>query len=194
MSSMSGVKIALLIGRSEYEDSGFPPLPAPAQNISLDRAEPHAGRDWTDTGNNRDDRQLKQRGRGEVRTVPCPPELTAMLHAHIYEFGTEPDGRIFTSERNSEELPKLTIVRSWQRARCAVFTAEVAATSLARTPYDLRHAAVSTWLNGGVPPTTVAEWAGHSVEVLLKIYAKCLDGGAEVLRQRVETALGHQSR
>jgi integrase len=126
--------------------------------------------------------------------VPCPPELTAMLHAHIYEFGTEPDGRIFTSERNSEELPKLTIVRSWQRARCAVFTAEVAATSLARTPYDLRHAAVSTWLNGGVPPTTVAEWAGHSVEVLLKIYAKCLDGGAEVLRQRVETALGHQTR
>jgi integrase len=117
-----------------------------------------------------------------------------MLHAHINEFGTGPDGRIFTGERNSEELPKLTIVRSWQRARCAVFAEEVAATSLARTPYDLRHAAVSTWLNGGVPPTTVAEWAGHSVEVLLKIYAKCLDGEAEVLRQRVETALGHQSR
>jgi integrase len=162
--------------------------------LHLDRAEPHAGRDWTDTGNNRDDRQLKQRGRGEVRTVPCPPELTAMLHAHIDEFGTGTDGRIFTGERNSEELPKLTIVRSWQRARCAVFAEEVAATSLARTPYDLRHAAVSTWLNGGVPPTTVAEWAGHSVEVLLKIYAKCLDGGAEVLRQRVETALGHQCR
>jgi hypothetical protein len=31
---MSGVKIALLIGFSEYEDSGFPPLPAPAQDIS----------------------------------------------------------------------------------------------------------------------------------------------------------------
>lgn len=40
---------------------------------------------------------------------------------------------------------------------------------LARTPYDLRHAAVSTWLNGGVPPADVAAWAGHSVEVLLKI-------------------------
>lgn len=25
-------------------------------------------------------------------------------------------------------------------------------------------------------PTTVADWAGHSVEVLLKIYAECLDG------------------
>jgi ABC-type branched-subunit amino acid transport system substrate-binding protein len=34
MSSMGGVKIALLIGCSEYEDSGFPPLPAPAQDIS----------------------------------------------------------------------------------------------------------------------------------------------------------------
>ena len=40
----------------------------------------------------------------------------------------------------------------------------------------LRHAAVSTWLNGGVPPTQVAEWAGHSVAVLLRVYAKCIAG------------------
>lgn len=73
-----------------------------------------------------------------------------------------------------------------------MFTEEVAATAQARTPYDLRHAAVSTWLNGGVPPTTVAEWAGHSVEVLLKIYAKCLDGTDAANRQRVQTALGHR--
>jgi len=50
------------------------------------------------------------------------------------------------------------------------------ASPLASRPYDLRHAAVSTWLNGGVAPTQVAEWAGHSVDVLLKIYAQCLDG------------------
>jgi integrase len=65
------------------------------------------------------------------------------------------------------------------------------APALARTPYDLRHAAVSTWLNGGVPPTTVAEWAGHSVEVLLRIYAKCLDGGDALVRRRVQAALGY---
>jgi len=69
---------------------------------------------------------------------------------------------------------------------------EVLATHLAETPYDLRHAAVSTWLNGGVPPADVAAWAGHSVEILLKIYAKCLDGGTELLRQRVQQALGHR--
>jgi hypothetical protein len=70
----------------------------------------------------------------------------------------------------------------------------VAASPLGRTPYDLRHAAVSTWLNGGVPPTTVAAWAGHSVEILLKTYAKCLDGTDAVIRQRVQAALGQTSR
>jgi hypothetical protein len=44
----------------------------------------------------------------------------------------------------------MTIGRVWRRARQAAFTAEVAASPLAKTPYDLRHAAVSTWLNGGV--------------------------------------------
>ncbi|WP_199439296.1 tyrosine-type recombinase/integrase [Umezawaea beigongshangensis] len=160
--------------------------------LTIDTAEPHAGKEWTDSGANRDRRQLKQRARGESRTVPCPPELTALLHSHIRQFGTAADGRLFTGERNGQELPKLTIVRAWQRARTEVFTPEVVATPLAGTPYDLRHAAVSTWLNGGVPAVTVAEWAGHSVEVLLKIYVKCLDGEAAAVRQRVEAALGHR--
>jgi integrase len=63
---------------------------------------------------------------------------------------------------------------------------------LARQPYDLRHAAVSLWLNAGVPATQVAEWAGHSVNVLLKVYAKCLDGQDEVARRRVEAALNER--
>jgi integrase len=159
--------------------------------LHLERAEPHAGKDWTDTGKNRDRRQLKQRAVGESRTVPCPPELTALLNEHIDQFGTGPDGLLFRGERNGEELPRNTINKAWRRARAEVFTPEVLASPLAATPYDLRHAAVSTWLNGGVPPADVAEWAGHSVEVLLKIYAKCLDGGKTLLRQRVQRALGH---
>jgi integrase len=50
-----------------------------------------------------------------------------------------------------------------------------AQSQLAETPYALRHAAVSTWLNAGVGPQ-VAEWAGHSVEVLLRVYAKRIAG------------------
>ena len=40
-----------------------------------------------------------------------------------------------------------------------------------------------------MPPTTVAEWAGHSVEALLRIYAKCLDGSDALVRRRVQAAL-----
>jgi integrase len=56
-------------------------------------------------------------------------------------------------------------------------------------PYDLRHAAVSLWLNSGVPATQVAEWAGHSVHVLLKVYAKCLYGQDHAAKERISRAL-----
>ena len=35
----------------------------------------------------------------------------------------------------------------------------------------------------------MAEWAGHSVNVLLRVYAKCVYGQEEVARQRIEAAL-----
>ena len=41
----------------------------------------------------------------------------------------------------------------------------------------------------GVPATQVAEWAGHSVHVLLKVYAKCIEGQDEAARRRIEEAL-----
>ena len=56
-------------------------------------------------------------------------------------------------------------------------------------PYHLRHAAVSLWLNAGVRATQVAEWAGHSVHVLLKVYAKGIDGQDEAARHRIDAAL-----
>ena len=61
---------------------------------------------------------------------------------------------------------------------------------LGRRPYDLRHAAVSLWLNSGVPATEVARRAGHGVAVLLKIYAHCIDGQATAANQRIAEALG----
>lgn len=63
------------------------------------------------------------------------------------------------------------------------------ASPLAGKPYDLRHAALSTWLNAGVDATEVAARAGNSVEVLLKRYAKCLDSRDEQINRRIEAAL-----
>jgi hypothetical protein len=65
----------------------------------------------------------------------------------------------------------------WAKARAIALTDTQAASALARHPYDLRHACVSTWLKAGTEPKRVAEWAGHSVEVLLRIYTHCLDQG-----------------
>lgn len=88
------------------------------------------------------------------------------------------------------ELASLTYRRAWVKARRDTLTAAEADSPLARRVYDLRHACVSTWLNGGIPPAQVAEWAGHSVAILLKIYAKCLDGQDAIAKRRIEDALG----
>jgi hypothetical protein len=44
-------------------------------------------------------------------------------------------------------------------------------------------------LDAGVPATQVAEWAGHSVAVLLRVYAKCIAGQEDSAQQRVDVAL-----
>jgi hypothetical protein len=49
---------------------------------------------------------------------------------------------------------------------------------------------VSLWRNAGVHAPEVAERAGQTADVLLKNYAKCLDGEREVADQRIEKALG----
>jgi hypothetical protein len=87
------------------------------------------------------------------------------------------------------ELPTVTYRRAWIKARQATLTTTEQATPLARRPYDLGHACQSTWLNGGVYPTQVAEWAGHSADVLLRIYAKCVVGQDELAKPRISEAL-----
>jgi integrase len=86
-------------------------------------------------------------------------------------------------------VPSSTYYRVWQEARLLALPPAVAASPLASRPYDLRHSALSTWLNAGVDPTEVAERAGNSVEVLLTRYAKCLDGRQDVANRRIEDLL-----
>ena len=80
----------------------------------------------------------------------------------------------------------------WAEARKEALTAAQCRSPLGRRPYDLRHAAVSLWLNSGVPATEVACRAGHGVAVLLKIYAHCIDGQADAANKRIRDALGTQ--
>jgi integrase len=157
--------------------------------IHLERAAPEVGEEWTDGGTRSEERSLKHREDGVGRTVPCVPELGKYLRDHIATHTPAPDGRLFAGTRAGGRLGSSVYGRVWARARATVFTPEVLDTPLAKRPYDLRHAAVSTWLNAGVEATRVAEWAGHSVGVLLKVYAKCLDGGEAEARTKVQRML-----
>jgi hypothetical protein len=69
------------------------------------------------------------------------------------------------------------------KARQAALPPAEAASPLAERPYDLRHARLSTWLNAGVAPAQVAEWAGNSVPVLLRVYSKCLTDSEQTALQ-----------
>ncbi|WP_329424956.1 integrase [Streptosporangium sp. NBC_01495] len=81
--------------------------------------------------------------------------------------------RLFTGI-NGGDLPTITYRRAWDRTRVTVLDRAEYASPLGKRIYDLRHARLSTWLDAGVPATQVAHWTGlrHSVDVLLKIYAK----------------------
>ncbi|MEU5938556.1 hypothetical protein ABZ807_05095 [Micromonospora sp. NPDC047548] len=135
-----------------------------------------------------DDRGLKHRGETEAREVPIPPELVAILRAHIDRFGAEADGRLFRSEQGNV-VASSPYYRVWEEARRLSLPPDRVASPLAGRPYDLRHAGVSLWSNAGLPAPEVAQRAGHSVDVLLKVYAKCLDGDRGRMNERIEAAL-----
>lgn len=155
----------------------------------LSNTAPTAGAAWTDSGERRDRRKLKQRGDKEVRHVPCRPPLTALLHAHLDRHGTATDGRLFRGP-NGGEVRDHTVARVWDRARKAALGDPEYTSVLAKRPYDLRHACVSTWLAAGVPSSQVAAWAGHSVAVLHQIYAKVVAGMEGEALVRIGRALG----
>ena len=161
--------------------------------LTLAKAKPAAGRAWTDSGEVHDDRGLKHRSRKATRLVPIPPELVDLLRGHVERYGVGSDGRLFRSVNNNPIHPS-TYSRVWRRARALGMPPDVQLTPLLSTPYDLRHAGISVRLYAGVPPKQVAEWAGHSVEVLQRIYSKVLDGFDDVWFAKIDQVLAQGAK
>ena len=155
--------------------------------LHLTSAAPHVGSEWTDDGQPREHRGLKQRAPGDVRNVPCPPALAAILRNHMNTYDPGPDNRAFASITGTI-LPAVTYRRVWAKVRRKALTQQEAESPLAARVYDLRHACLSNWLNAGVPPAQVAEWAGNSIDILLRIYAACITGQEDTYKQRIQTA------
>lgn len=151
-----------------------------------------SGRHYAPRGVRHHERPLKRRSAEEVRPVPIPPVLVAILREHLDTFGTARDGRLFFGVVTGENVPGSVYSRIWEQARAIGLSPQQTASPLARRPYDLRHAALSSWLAAGVPPTEVAERAGNSVKVLLTVYAKCLDGQGATYNHQIDKLLDRQ--
>jgi integrase len=157
--------------------------------LRLASAAPRTAAAWTSDGTGYEQRGLKHRPEGTIRMVPAPPVLVAMLRAHHTAYGTAADGRLFRGTRGGP-LSGSLYGRAWQSARVLALGPELATGGLARRPYDLRHAALSLWLNAGGDPAQIAARAGNSVAVLLTVYSHCIHGRDDLLNQQISRVLG----
>jgi hypothetical protein len=168
-------------------DLEFPEQPDGSGTIHLSVSAPAVNSQWTDNGETHDDRGLKHRPPEEVRPVPMVPALARLLREHIAKFGVGKDGRLFRRV-NDKPVSESLYETVWKKARETALSPAQAASPLASVPYDLRHACLSTWLKMGVSAQKVSEWAGNSPAVLLRTYAKCLDGEEQESRAMIERA------
>jgi len=162
----------------------LPEAPDEWGEMQLTYAQPRSGSRWTESGNVREQSPLKHRAIGDTRRVPIHPELVGLLRDHLEQYvAGAPESRVFSSLAGGPVTDRMYL-KVFHEARAAAFTEAEAASPLMDVPYSLRHAAVSTWLRSAGDPVQVAEWAGHSVIVLLRVYAKCVPGAeAETLRR-----------
>ncbi|GGQ12257.1 tyrosine-type recombinase/integrase [Streptomyces roseolilacinus] len=156
--------------------------------LVLRSSRPEVGAGWTDDGKSYEERGLKRRARRATRPVPIPPVLVGILRAHVEQFGTAPDGRLFRAVQGGR-VRSTEYTEVWQEARGKALAPEEVDTPLAEKPYSLRHAGVSLWIKAGVDPVEVARRAGHSPAVLWKFYAKILRGQQQASNQLIDNAL-----
>ena len=144
------------------------------------------GRLYTTEGTAVEAKGLKHRPVGTVREVPLSPRLVPLLREHLAMF--EPvNGRIF-SNAAGRPVTAANYYPVWTRTRAALWPAghPLAGT----TVYDLRHAAATMMLRAGVPPAEVALRLGHSVDVLMRVYAGVFDDERDRSNQLIDEALG----
>jgi len=122
------------------------------------------------------------------RPVPIPPVLVALLRAHLKEFGTAKDGRVFHNERGGL-VGSTSYFRVWREARQSAFPEPKQHSPLAKKPYDGRAFAITMWLRAGVAVAEVARRAGTSPEVINRHYAGLVDNSEEEDNKKIERSM-----
>ncbi len=134
-------------------------------------------------------RPLKGRGPKARRTVPIPTELVPLLELHLARYvDSKPDAYVFTTVSGTRVNSSNFYRDVWAPARESVFAESSPLRKVRRQ--DLRHSAITMWLNAGVPLKTAQRWSGHkTLSVLLDTYLGVVKGDEDVARARVEQAL-----
>jgi integrase len=114
-----------------------------------------------------EDKGLKARA-DTTREVPLPPALVTRIRAHLTRWPAGPTERAFTSS-TGKPVSCMAYNPVWRR-ESAILWPEPHPLSRC-TVYDLRHGAATMMLRAKVPPGEVARRLGHSVDVLLRVYA-----------------------
>ena len=128
------------------------------------------GAQYTDSGERWENKGLKHRASGATREVPLPSALVIRLRRHL-DLLEDRSGPLFLNAVG-RPMTASNYSEVWARARTAVWGDDPNLSSA--TLYDLRHAAATMMLRAGVPAAEVARRLGHSIDVLLRVYAGVL--------------------
>ncbi len=144
------------------------------------------GARYTADGDRSEEKGLKHRATGAVREVPLPPMLVERLRTHIARWNDE----LLFRNVNGRPMTSTSYQPVWDRARSAAWAdrSELTGTTL----YDLRHAAATMMLRAGVPPAEVARRLGHSIDVLLRVYAGVLVEERDRSNELIDAELDRQ--
>ena len=118
-----------------------------------------------------------------------PVELATCMAQHLAQFvAPEADALVFTTP-NGRRINLSNFHRDvWKQAREDAFPPGSPLRRVRR--HDLRHSAITAWLNAGVPLKTAQAWSGHrTASVLLDTYLGVMNGDEEVALARYEAAL-----
>jgi integrase len=108
------------------------------------------------------DRRVGPTKTKRTRTIPLTTDTTAWLGVQRAE-SVRPDSPWVFPNFYGDAMPRTTMRRAFTRAARAA--------GVSATPHEYRHSFGSWCLQAGVPVHVVAEWMGHSPDMLMRVYA-----------------------
>jgi integrase len=132
----------------------------------------HLGEDyntaWIGESISRGHQNKKGTKTGKSRTVKLSPSVRSMLVDRFDRTSPQPDDLVFPSPKGLPINDHRFRARAWKTVLedCQIEY---------RSPYKLRHSAISHSLSNGVNVIALAEQTGHSARVMLSTYAHAID-------------------